>query len=242
VRARLYGMTISHPARAAQLMLEHKGVEYDLVRVPPGLQAVRVPLAGFRGSTVPALQIDGRRVLGTRAISRALEELRPEPPLFPADPERRRAVEEAEEWGDRVLQPIPRRLLRWAVRHQHGMRERFVRRMGVPVPAVAAMALVPVGLFYARREDAGSTERILRDRDELPQHLDRIDALVADGILNGEVLNAADFQIATTLRVLLATADYGALLEGRPAEALARRVWPDYRFSLPPLLPSDRPR
>jgi hypothetical protein len=35
-----------------------------------------------------------------------------ERPLFPLDPEQRARVEEAERWGDQVLQPVPRRLFR----------------------------------------------------------------------------------------------------------------------------------
>ena len=75
--ARLYGMSISHPSRAARLMLEHKGIEYRLVNVPVGLQAGQIRLAGFKAGTVPALRIDGRRAVGTLAISRLLDELRP---------------------------------------------------------------------------------------------------------------------------------------------------------------------
>jgi glutathione S-transferase len=237
--ARLYGMSISHPARAARLMLEHKGIEYETVNISPGMQALRVRLAGFRGGTVPALRIDGRRVVGTLAISRALEEIRPEPPLFPADPSERRAVEEAEAWGERVMQPIPRRLLRWAMRHDPSGRAAFLRMVGNPRPEAAAPLLGPVAAFYARREEAGRTERIREDWAALPAHLDHVDALIASGTIGGPDLNAADFQIGTTLRAMLACADFAPVVSGRPAEALARRVWPDFRFQVPPLLPAD---
>jgi glutathione S-transferase len=239
VKVRLYGMEISHPAKAARLMLEHKGIEYDLVNVPAFAQAVHVRLAGFRGGTVPALRIDGRRVVGSRAIARALEELRPDPPLFPADPERRRAVEEAEEFGDRVLQPIPRRAVRWALRHDHSVRTEFLRDAKAPAPGLAAWAIAPIGWFYARREDAASTERIRRDWAELPGNLDRVDALIADGTIGGPEPNAADFQIATALRVMLAGEDFAPLIAGRPCEALARRWWPEYPREFGSVLPAE---
>lgn len=223
-------------------MLEHKGIDYETVDVSPGMQAVQVRLAGFRGGTVPALRIDGRRVVGSVAISRALEELRPDPPLFPRDPERRRAVEEAEAWGERVLQPIPRRLVRWAVRNDRSARVEFARLVGNPRPELAARAIGPVAAFYARREDARRTERIREDRLSAPGNLDHVDELIAAGTIGGEELNAADFQIGTTLRVLLASPDYGSLVAGRPAEALAHRVWADYRFELPALLPPELAR
>src|SRR3954470_21314796 len=113
-------MAVSHPAQAARAMLEHKGIEYELVSVMPGSQPVALRLAGFRGRTVPALKLDGRKVQGSLAISRALEELQPDPPLFP--PDRREAVEEAEAWGERELQPLPRRFFRWGAAHRQHVR------------------------------------------------------------------------------------------------------------------------
>jgi glutathione S-transferase len=232
-------MSISHPSRTARLMLDHKGIDYDLVKVPPGMQAVQVRLAGFDGGTVPALRIDGRRAVGTLAISRLLDEIHPEPPLFPAEPAHRAAVEEAEAWGETVLQPIPRRLLRWALRHDHAARVALGRELGTPLPQVAAVAIAPVAAFYARREGAGSTDRIRRDWAELPGHLDHVDDLIAAGTIGRDEPNAADFQIATTLRVMLASADFEPSITGRPAEGLARAVWPDYRYRMPPVLPPE---
>ena len=66
-----------------------------------------VRLLGFPGATVPALRIDGRRVQGSLEISRFLDSFVASRPLFPAEPEARRAVEEAERWGEQTLQPIP---------------------------------------------------------------------------------------------------------------------------------------
>ncbi|HEX8204935.1 MAG TPA: glutathione S-transferase, partial [Solirubrobacteraceae bacterium] len=176
---------------------------------------------------------------GSRAIARLLDEVRPDPPLFPRDPERRRAVEEAEAWGEEVLQPIPRRALRWALRHRPEARARFTQGLGGPAPALAARAMLPVAAFYARREDAGSTDRIRADWAAAPGHVDHVDDLIARGVIGGDEPNAADFQIGTTLRVMLAMEDFAPLIAGRPAEALARRIWPDYRYEVPSLLTPD---
>ena len=83
---RLYVIPGSNPSIAAELMLRHKGIDYrrrDLIHV------VHIPIVkalGFPGRTVPALKSDGRKVQGSRAIARFLDELKPEPSLFPADP------------------------------------------------------------------------------------------------------------------------------------------------------------
>src|SRR5689334_10543341 len=117
-------------------MLELKGVPFQPVEVLPGMQRVHLRVAGFRGGTVPALKVDGRRIQGSRSIARALDGLRPEPPLFPAEPEQRQRVEEAERWGDEELQDVPRRIFRWGAVHDLSLRRWLSARSGVPAPAL----------------------------------------------------------------------------------------------------------
>ena len=69
---------------------------------------------------MPALKIDGDKVQGSRQIARELDRLRPEPALFPADPQRRAAVEEAERFGDEELQQPIRQILWWALKQRQG--------------------------------------------------------------------------------------------------------------------------
>ena len=110
--ARLYVTPISNAAAASAGMIAHKRIPHRLVRLMPGLHPLLVRFAGFEGFTVPALELDGRKLQGSRPIARFLDALRPGPPLFPAEPEQRARVEEAERWGEQVLQPVPRRLFR----------------------------------------------------------------------------------------------------------------------------------
>src|SRR4051794_33960196 len=97
--ATLYSLVVSHPAIAARGMLEYKGIEHRVVNLPPSFHPVVLRARGFRHNTVPALVIDGRRVQGSRNISRKLDVVKPDPLLFPSDREQRQAVEEAERWG-----------------------------------------------------------------------------------------------------------------------------------------------
>ena len=53
---------------------------------------------------MPALAADGERISTNHGIARFLDERHPEPPLFPADPAQRGAVEEAERWANETLQ------------------------------------------------------------------------------------------------------------------------------------------
>jgi len=68
VRAHLYGMKYSHPVLASKLALGLTGIPFRAHDILPGLHRIGVRLHGFRDWTVPALQIDSRRVQGTLAI------------------------------------------------------------------------------------------------------------------------------------------------------------------------------
>ena len=116
-KVKLYMFSGSAPSLTARLMLEHKGIDHKAVHVMVGPHAFGMLGRGFQTMTVPALKIDGRRVQGSREISRALDELAPQPPLFAADPQRRRAIEEAEEWGEE-LQDAARRIVLCAARRE----------------------------------------------------------------------------------------------------------------------------
>src|SRR5215211_6891523 len=145
VQAVIYVIPGSHPSMAGRLMLEHKGIDYRRRDLVAGLSRPILRAAGFPGVTVPAIKLDGRKLQGTREISRELDALAPEPPLFPADPDRPRAVGEAEAWGDEQLQPVPRRLA-WAAfsRDRTGVGS-FLEgaRLGIPA-GLAARTSAPV--------------------------------------------------------------------------------------------------
>jgi glutathione S-transferase len=236
--AKLYGLSVSHPAHAAQAMLDHKRIEYERTDFPVGIHPVGLRLAGFRGRTVPALWIDGRRIQGSLAISRALEELKPDPPLFPAD--RQAAVEEAEAWGERELQPLPRRFFRWGLAAKPDFRRDVVKNVAkMPAPGVTAALMVPQVRYFQRVSKA--TDDYTREGvQRLPGLLDHVDELIAAGTIGrpGEP-NAADFQIASTIAVLRVFADVRPLVEGRPGAELAQRLFPRDIAQLPPFMPDD---
>ena len=246
---KLYVIPGSHACRSGILMVEHKGVPYRRVDVLTLTHPVRVRLHGFDASgetrqtgarrtlpvrlgdligTVPALDADGRRASTNHQIARLLDELHPEPPFFPADPERRRAVEEAEAWANETFQMAARRIaVAWAVRDPEGAaracddgrmghllyRHELARRLIIPWIGRAVFAA------------GGSAERELLA--ELPEMLDRIDAWIADGVLGGAQPNAADFMVAPSLALMLYRPDILPLLEGRPALELVDRLLPE---------------
>ena len=232
------------------LLLEHKDIPYERVEFVPGIHSVAVRLLGFpaeaqrthqlgegshrrlsiadRLGTVPALRYDDRRIQTCRAIARFLDEVQPDPPLFPADPERRRAVEEAELWGDDVLQ-MPARRLTFAATlrgpgavHNDGEDGRlgvllFKRRW------VRTRAAPQIGRRVFEVDEAAEREML----DALGGQLDHVDELIEQGVLNGEQLNAADYLIVTSLALLAYRTDLEPEIMARPAGALVDRVLPE---------------
>jgi Glutathione S-transferase, N-terminal domain len=70
MNARLYVGPASHPSMAAALMLGHKRIDYELVWLLLPFSGPMLRRLGFPRRTVPALQIDGRKIQGTREIAR----------------------------------------------------------------------------------------------------------------------------------------------------------------------------
>ena len=227
-KATLFAVPASHPSLAAELMLRAKGIEYRRVDLVAVVHRGVLRALGFKGITVPALRIDGRRVQGTRAIAEALEALRPDPPLFPADPEERRAVDEAEEWGDQVWQPVPRRLVWAALNRDRSTLPTYLEgaKLGVPVP-VAARVGAPV-IKAAVRANHASEENVRNDLLALPALINHVDSLLRLGTIGGVRPNVADFQIGTSTALLATLDDARPLLEGHPALEHAQRIAPDY--------------
>jgi glutathione S-transferase len=69
--------------------------------------------------------------------------------------------------------------------------------------------------------------------------LNRINAWIADGTLGTAEPNAADLQIATSIRLLMTLDDVGDFLRARPAGQLAARVVPEFPGRVPPVLPAE---
>jgi glutathione S-transferase len=237
--ATLYVIPGSHPAKAAEAMLEHKGIDYKRRDLMPVVSRGVLKVMRFPGITIPSLRIAGRKVTGSREISRVLDQVAPEPPLFPADPAERAKVEEAERWGDEVLSDAVRRLLWNAIKRDKKPLASFTEgyRLGVPVGLAVATA-APIIAAEVRINDT-TDPNVEADLAAFPGWLDQIDAWIAEGLLGGGVPNAADFQIAAALRLAMTLDDVRDAIASRPAGELAVRLIPVYPGRVPPILPQE---
>jgi len=246
---KLYVIPGSHACRSAILMLEHKHVPYRRVDIVTLLHPLVARLHGFdagrqtrtaggrrtfgirlgdRLGTVPALAANGHRISTNHGIARFLDERHAEPPLFPADPEERAAVEEAESWANETLQMAARRIPGAAMVRDPKPYSRSAGdgRLGYLLykRTLTRRLIVPRILHGVFAASPAADRELLA---ELPRLLDRIDAWIADGVLGGAQLNAADFMVAPSLALILYRADVMPMFEGRPALELVDRLLPE---------------
>jgi len=238
MKVRLFTIPASHPGWTVRLMLELKGIPYSRTDLVAVLAKPILRAAGFPGTTVPALIVDGRRIQGSRAIARELDRLVPEPPLFPAGPDERAKVEAAEAWGDEILQDVARRLAWYLLSRNPEPIRSYLEgaRLGLPV-GIAARTAGPIAKLAARFNEADDAHAIA-DLAALPGLIDRIDGYIADGVIGADEPNAADLQIATSVALLMTLDDLRPQIAERPAGALASRLVPDFPGRTPPGFPA----
>jgi glutathione S-transferase len=240
VAVRLYVIPASHPSTTAELMLKHKGIPYKRRDLVTAMHIPVVKAMGFPNRTVPALKADGRKVQGTRDISRFLDEFKSDGPrLFPADQTLRAKVEEAERWGDEQLQSVPRRLAWFALGRDRSDLKGFMQGYKIGLPVSLAVATAGPIIWAEKKINKVSDDAVRADLQRLPELLDHVDELIADGVIGGTEPNAADFQIATSVRLLMAFEQLRPLIESRPCGPWAERIAPDPGGRIPAALPHD---
>lgn len=222
----LHALPPSHPCLTAEAAIKLKGLPYERVELDIGRHNEQMEERYGEGRrTVPGAMFDDEPVHGSRAILERLDALEPDPPLYPND-----AVREAERWGDGELQDLGRRLP-WGALH---FRPEAMGTMG----GDSAQPLDPAGTDFAMRFTRASwkyhgisCERLAADLAGLPDKVEHVQGLLADGVIGGGTPNAADLQIGATVRVLLIVGDLRPTLA--PLETWARGLFPDYAGDVP---------
>ena len=183
---KFYGFSGSHPCEAVYAAARYKGIDFEAVEVLPALHRIMMRVM-FGGTRVPAARINGHKVQGTSMIFLALDNVRTERPLYPADPEERERVVAAERWGEGEFQDIGRRVV-WAhlARSPETVRA-WVHGSLPPGPArdfkvFAAPYMAQVAKFGNEATD----EQVQKDLSHMPVLLDRVDELIEQGVIGGD--------------------------------------------------------
>ena len=104
----LYQFAISHYCEKVRWALDFKGLNYQAINLLPGQHIKTVRKLGADVSSVPVLVHDGTCVQGSARIVDYLDEVFPERPLTPSDPEEREKALNWERRMDEELGPAVR--------------------------------------------------------------------------------------------------------------------------------------
>jgi glutathione S-transferase len=198
----LWQIEISHYSEKVRWALEYKGIDHVRRSPFPGMHIpIALWLSGGRSFTFPILRLDGRTIADSTAAIAALEELAPEPALYPADPEQLRRALALEDYFDEELGPHARLL---PFHELIGDPELFGELAAQSVPGPLGNAKGMVSLYartYTRlRFGAGSDAAAMRARAGIVGAMERLEEeLEANGgeYLVGESFSVADLTAAS---------------------------------------------
>jgi glutathione S-transferase len=196
--------------------LDRFGYEYETVVLPTGRHQEDVEAVYGEGRrTVPGLVVDDEPVHGTAAIFARLEQLRPDEGLYPAAA--RDAIREVEAGLAEDFQTTARVLVFGALHFRPEAMGTFA----------GAGQLDPGGVDFAIKAMRATwryleidAQRVHATLQALPAQLDAVDALVEEGTIGAERPTAADFQLGSSLHLLVQIGDVRPLVAERPAAGL----------------------
>jgi glutathione S-transferase len=230
---KFYGFTGSHPCEAVYTAASYKGIEHQKVEVPPGLHRIIMSVM-FGGARVPAAKIDGRKVQGTSEIFLVLDELNPDRPLFPADADDREQVVAAESWGEGEFQDIGRRLVWSHLSRSPETVRTWIASSNPPGLVRTVKILLAPSMSHVAKFGNGATDaQVQKDLNKLPELLDRVDQLIADGVIGGDEPNAADFQLLSSIAMWMNMRDIRPAIKDRPCGIAAAQLFPQYKGVVP---------
>ncbi len=211
----LWHIPVSHYSEKARWALAWKGIEHERRAPLPGAHmAVALWLTRGASKTFPVLELDGVRIGDSSAIIAALEQRRPEPALYPADPDERRRALELEEFFDEQLGPHIR-LLAWHELRRDPQRMEELSLTMLPEPLrrfdLAAGLAGRFGSGFVRfRYRAASDEAAAVAREKIVAALDRLEAELSRAggeHLAGDAFSVADLTAASLFYPLVNPAE-----------------------------------
>ena len=222
----LWQYSFSNYNEKARWALDFKGIRHRRRSLMPGGPRA---MSFARRGTLPVLDLDGERIVDSTAIIAALEERRPGPALYPADPDERRRALELEDFFDEHSGHDMRRVGFWEAKRDLGFTLRFMTTDQPRVRAAAGrvglrMAFPFVWAYMSKRYSFGE-ESVMRSRQTLEGALGRIESERAGGdYLVGESFSVADLTAASLLYPLVWPPEFQYRLPERPSWGLSDSI------------------
>lgn len=213
MRNQLHVINGSHPCATVLRALELKGIDVRIRESLPPLHTVAMRIR-FRQRRVPVLVLGetGEVIAGSRPIMRKLDELAPEPALYPAG---NVAVEQADAWGEEVLQPAARILLWLAIKHSPKSLASFQGGSHLPsLPRPLVRLSAPLIVAGEERLNGITPEAQQAALGLIPELGATLKAFDEAGAFGEGTPTAADLQIGSSLQLIRALDDLRHVNDG----------------------------
>jgi glutathione S-transferase len=215
----LHAIPFSHPCIAVSTALDRYGLEYETVNFVTGQQGDEIEkIFGEGNRTVPGLLVDDEPVHGTIPVFERIDQIADEADLYPAAVAA--AIKEAEVGLCEDLQTAARVLIFGALHFRPESMGTFTGS-GPLDPAGTDFAIKYIR--GAWRYTGTTAERIAGELAKLPESLGLADELIEGGAIGGDEPTAADFQIGSSLHLLVQIGDLRPLIEAHQSGQLVER-------------------
>jgi glutathione S-transferase len=216
----LWQYSFSNYNEKARWALDFKGIRHRRHSLMPGWPRALWLARGDR--TLPALDLDGQRIIDSSRIIEALEGRNPEPALYPADPGERRRALELEDFFDEQAGHDMRRVGFWEAREDLPYAVRFMTtdqpRVAGAIGRTGLRMTFPVVWRYMNARYGFTQDAVERSRETLGKALDRIESERAGGdYLVGKSFTVADLTAASLLYPMVWPAEFPYAVPEPPA-------------------------
>jgi glutathione S-transferase len=200
---RLIHFRVSHYNEKVRWALDYKRWPHLRRDLVPGWHALAARRLSGQTS-LPILEIDGRVLVDSTAIIAEIERLRPEPPLYPADPTDRARALALEDYFDEEVAPDLRRLFWSCYLHRPADCARMATDGRGTFARLTWRALFPFARPLFRRQIGTDPGRVANARARLAGFFDRLESEVRpSGYLAGEAFSIADLAVAAVMTALI---------------------------------------
>jgi glutathione S-transferase len=200
---RLWHFRISHYNEKVRWALDHKRWPHSRQALIPGFH---IPVARWLSgqNQLPVLEIDSRVLAGSNHILAEIERLRPDPPLYPADPRQRQRALEIQSYFDEQVAPDLRRLF-WATYVNNAADcARMATDGSSPGTRILWRALFPFMRPLFRRNMGMSAAMLRTARERVDTYFDRLEADIGpSGYLVGDRFGVADLAAASVMTAII---------------------------------------
>ncbi len=221
---RLWHFRISHYNEKVRWALDYKQWPHTRKALVPGFH---VPVARWLSgqNQLPLLEIEGRVLVGSGHILAEIERLRPDPPLYPADPGQRQRALAIQAYFDEQVAPDLRRLF-WATYFD---RPAECARMATDGASAATRvvwrAMFPLTRPLFRRNMGMDSATLGAARKRMDTYFDRLEADIGPGgYLVGDRFGVTDLTAAAVMTAIIRPPEFSySLPEPWPPELVELR-------------------